>query len=175
MFTLADSAQMPFVQGYDLVAMSNGPVSRVNEGTAADQTFQALGSYSFPANVFRRRSRIIAMCAWEYTNSANVKNMRAMFGGNNLGQQGPTTTVTMPMNFRTWAISGPGAAMQWQALNTTNGIGDGASTNAKLSPVINSTTPTLFDFQAAWASGAIPAGTETITLLAWEIYLIPGG
>lgn len=148
-----------------LLGRGNGIVTR-NSDNATDTTLQILASVTVPGGLMGPNSMLRIWCSFEYLNTATVKNCRIRWGGGNMVNSSPTTTVESVFGCNIWNNNSLTAQRATSSLTTPWG----------------QTTPTIFGSQAIdtrvdqLVSFACDWGTnvaaETISLLAFSVELL---
>jgi hypothetical protein len=155
---------------YYSLAKSGSPAARNSANAAGDATPQVMATATVPAGAMGPTGTVRWRVLWSYTNSANVKNLRARFGGAGgtiYSAINPTTTAAYAEIREVWNTT---ATAQVGSPNGISG-GLGTTTGAVVTSAENTASAVDIVFTAAWAGAT---SGETITLEAYDVEVCYG-
>jgi len=152
----------------EVLAFGTTDSVRNSVNAAGDGTYQALATYVMPANTMGPNDCLDIDVSWTYTNSANSKTLRMVFGGNNY----ISSTVTTTAGVRTiqTICNRNSTSSQVSGLSSTVLGGYGSTTNPIVTSSVDTTGAVTITIGGFWTAGAVLS--ENITLVRYNITLI---
>jgi hypothetical protein len=156
---------MPNTKDYRTVLPRVLAQSAVAVSKTGDTTETTLATITIPGGSMGPNGSVRVTTLWSCTNSANTKTLRGKFGGTVYLTRAETATANIRHQFQ---VQNRGSAASQVGATGNLSTGWGIST----SPLVTSSVDTAAD-QVITLTAQLAVGTETITLEAYLVELVP--
>lgn len=147
-----------------LIGQSYAPVTRSSANTAADASYETLGSVTVAGGLMGANGVLRITVDWSYNNSASSKILTINWGGSQISFS--TVTTTSGAKYLVEVANANSSGTQAIQSHTTYGAA------TRLTDTTEDTTQdVVIDFPARWGAAVL---SESITLIGYSIWLYPG-